>query len=532
MNSRTNRPVRGFVAARFAAARFAAALFAVALFACLALAPRTAEAATTTTVVDVPTRGVTQRFLYVRPDAPIANIVYIPGGSGNLGILDDGTMTTVEATCGPVSRNRDAFAALGFGVALVDATSDFMVYNSADIREVVRWLRNRDNIPTWIVGGSASTKAVVYFAADLPMTEPLGLVAFSPDYVDPARAALVKRPALVLSHQLDVGVHPTQVYDALTAAPAKENIVLSGGNNGTCGGYHLYQGIDATFVSTVAGFINQYNGTLVSQPAVANYQGLWWNSPANSESGWGINFAHQGDTIFASWFTYDVNGRGWWLVMTAQKTGAATYSGTLYETRGPAFNAVPFDPTKVLPNPVGIGTLTFTDADNGTFNYVIGSVNQTKSITRQQFGPLPTCTWGALNDLSLARNYQDLWWAKPAPSESGWGVNVSHQGDTVFATWFTYDLTGAPMWLVMTGQKVGTSVYAGDFYQTTGPPFSGPFDPNAVHPNKVGTGKLAFFDGNFGVFAYTITLPGMTTAADQVKSIEREIFNAPGTTCN
>jgi len=31
-----------------------------------------APAATTTTVVDVATRGVTQRFIYLRPDAPVA----------------------------------------------------------------------------------------------------------------------------------------------------------------------------------------------------------------------------------------------------------------------------------------------------------------------------------------------------------------------------------------------------------------------------------------------------------------------------
>jgi hypothetical protein len=35
-----------------------------------------------------------------------------------------------------------------------------------------------------------------------------------------------------------------------------------------------------------------------------NYEGLWWNAPAASESGWGINFTHQGDTIFATSFTY------------------------------------------------------------------------------------------------------------------------------------------------------------------------------------------------------------------------------------
>ena len=45
--------------------------------------------------------------------------------------------------------------------------------------------------------------------------------------------------------------------------------------------------------------------------ASLNFQGTWWNAPGGSESGWGINFAHQGDMIFATWFTHDANGRAW-----------------------------------------------------------------------------------------------------------------------------------------------------------------------------------------------------------------------------
>ena len=41
----------------------------------------------------------------------------------------------------------------------------------------------------------------------------------------------------------------------------------------------------------------------MSGATTPNYEGLWWRSPAGSESGWGINFAHQGDVIFATWFT-------------------------------------------------------------------------------------------------------------------------------------------------------------------------------------------------------------------------------------
>src|SRR6266511_3975250 len=119
--------------------------------------------------------------------------------------------------------------------------------------------------------------------------------------------------------------------------------------------------------------------------AAVNYEGLWWNAPAASESGWGINFAHQSDIIFASWFTYDLTGKGWWLVVTAQKTSPGVYSGTLYRTTGPAFNAVPFNPNNVVATPVGTATLSFTDGTTGTFAYTVNGVSQTKAVTREVF---------------------------------------------------------------------------------------------------------------------------------------------------
>ena len=58
-------------------------------------------------------------------------------------------------------------------------------------------------------------------------------------------------------------------------------------------------------------------------------EGPWWSAPAGSESGWGLTLAHQDDVIFATWFTYDANGKAMWLSMTALRTGANTYAGTL-----------------------------------------------------------------------------------------------------------------------------------------------------------------------------------------------------------
>jgi predicted dienelactone hydrolase len=260
-----------------------------------------------------------------------------------------------------------------------------------------------------------------------------------------------------------------------------------------------------------------YNGA----PAT-NYSGLWWNAPAGSEAGWGINFAHQGDVIFATWLTYDGTGTAWWLSMTAPQTVDGTYSGTIYQTNGPAFSAVPFDPHNVTATAVGSGTLVFTDASNGTFDYTVNGTTQIKMITREVFGPLPTCVFGAQPNLAAATNYQDLWWNA---AESGWGINLTQQGSTIFATWFTYNQNGNPLWLSVTATPQGGS-YAGTLYQASGPSYNAvPFDPTHVTLMPVGSAMFTFANGNSATFAYT------AFGISQSKAITRQVFEPPGTVC-
>ncbi len=270
-----------------------------------------------------------------------------------------------------------------------------------------------------------------------------------------------------------------------------------------------------------------FNGTTSVPTAPTNFGGLWWNAPGGSEAGWGINFAHQGDVIFATWLTYDRNGEPWWLSMTAANTGGNTFAGTLYETRGPAFRAMPFDPGAVTSRAVGTGTLTFGDADSGAFGYVVDGVMQTKVITREVFStPAPVCLFGATAILASATNYQDLWWNAPGGSESGWGINLTHQGNLIFATWFTYDMNGNPLWLSSTLVKATGPTYAGTLYRSTGPAFNAtPFDPAKVARMAVGAAGLTFADGNSATFSYTVN------GIAQSKAITRQIFRAPGTAC-
>jgi hypothetical protein len=258
---------------------------------------------------------------------------------------------------------------------------------------------------------------------------------------------------------------------------------------------------------------------------VPNFTGLFWSSPAGSEAGWGISLAHQGDIIFATWFTYDLAGKGWWLTMTAPQVAAGAYTGVLYATTGPAFDAVPFNPAQVAQTQVGTGTLSFSDANNATFAYTVNGATQAKNITRQVFGPLPVCVTATTN-LATATNYQDLWWASPAGSEAGWGIHFTHQGDTIFATWFTYDRDHTPLWLSVTAPKTAPGVYSGTLYRSTGPAFNAvPFDPAKVALTAVGTATFTFADGNDASLAYDVY------GVQEVKSITRQVFQPPGTVC-
>ena len=268
---------------------------------------------------------------------------------------------------------------------------------------------------------------------------------------------------------------------------------------------------------------NGATGT-VSLPTPLNFQALWYKSPAESESGWGVNIAHQGDIFFVTWFTYDTDGSQMWLVGPAvTRTTGNTYSGALYRTTGPAFNSVPFGAINFVA--VGTATFNFTDANTGTFAYNVNGVTQTKAITRQIFDTPPTCAAGGTP--GAPPNFSDLWYRAPAESEPGWGVNLMHQANILFATWFTYDATGKGMWVV--GPRVERTTgntFTGALFRTTGPAFSAnPWNPGNVAATQVGTATFEFADANTGTFSYTVN------GISQVKSITRQSFGTPPTVC-
>ena len=283
---------------------------------------------------------------------------------------------------------------------------------------------------------------------------------------------------------------------------------------------------------------NSYNAYAVG--AAPSYEGLWWNA---SESGWGLSVAHQGDILFAVWYTFDHDGSPMWLVMPAARltnddmddmTGMMDmmmmgsmrnppiYTGTLYRSNGPAFSDATFDRNAVGVTEVGMGTLMFKSSGNGVFAYTVGNFAQSKNITRLAYSQaMPECTLGGA--AGAKANYQDLWWN---PSESGWGVNIAHQGDTLFATWYTYGADGKGLWLVMSdAAKSGASSYTGAVYRASGPAFDAPWDASKVKVSEVGQATFSFDAAGKGSFSYSVS------GVSQTKSIQRIVYSLPATVC-
>ena len=117
-------------------------------------------------------------------------------------------------------------------------------------------------------------------------------------------------------------------------------------------------------------------------------------------------------------------------------------------------------------------------------------------------------------------NYSDLWWN---PSESGWGVNIAQQADTLFATFFIYGDGGQAVWysVTLTLQAVGPTgqpVYAGPLYLTSGTPIGQPYNPALQKYREVGTATVEFAGAANALLTYSVD--GIAVA----KQITRQTF--------
>ena len=110
----------------------------------------------------------------------------------------------------------------------------------------------------------------------------------------------------------------------------------------------------------------------------------------------------------------------------------------------------------------------------------------------------------------------DLWWIH---TESGWGIQLVQNHNTIFATLFAYGPDNQPIWYTATLIYEGSSVWSGTLYKTTGPWFgAGVFDPSTVTVVAVGTMTVTATSIATATLTYTVNGVAVT------KAIERELL--------
>jgi hypothetical protein len=256
-----------------------------------------------------------------------------------------------------------------------------------------------------------------------------------------------------------------------------------------------------------------------------NFTGPWYNA---AESGWGLNIVHQGDVLFPTWFTYDTDGKPLWLVVSgATKQADASYVGDIYRVVGVPFNQINGVASRTVTK-LGSAKLSFANTGALSFNYTLNNMpTQTNVLTRVPIGSgTPVCET-TIASRATATNYSDIWWN---PQESGWGINLFHQDNLMFATWFTYDANGRDTWYTVSrAEAQADGSFTGAIQQvTTGTPYNQingtPAFPAGGAPN-VGNMTFRFTNGEKGSMTYTI---GNVT---QTKTFERQQFSAPAQVC-
>ena len=116
---------------------------------------------------------------------------------------------------------------------------------------------------------------------------------------------------------------------------------------------------------------------------------------------------------------------------------------------------------------------------------------------------------------SFSTDFTDLWFN---PAESGWGVNLIQQGNTIFATLFVYGPEQTARWYVASGLVgISSTTFTGPLYRTTGPYFGAAWTGGGP---AVQVGTMTFNFNTPTTSTLTYSVDGVTVT----KSVQRQTF--------
>ena len=259
--------------------------------------------------------------------------------------------------------------------------------------------------------------------------------------------------------------------------------------------------------------------------SISPMTGLWNNV---SEDGWGTMIVQQYDMMFVTTYTYDSSGNPLWYVASNCAVSGDHCSGSLYKVVGGTVPTVAWNGAAKQVSLVGSVTVSFSDVDHGTMALTINGASSTKSFARFLFATPGTAAppgTGFTVDQSKASTssgaspISGLW---NNASEDGWGTMIVQQYGMMFATMYTYDAAGNPLWYVAPSCAVSANRCSGSLYRVSGgtPPTVTWNGANKV-VSAVGTVTVTFANADSGSMALSIN------GASATKSFARSVFRGP-----
>jgi len=228
--------------------------------------------------------GVTQSYLMLTPEKPIATVILFAGYGGYLDITKSGIQQPSENF---LVRSRELFAARNFITVVIDTPSDFSSTegilgwratktHAQDLQKIISKLRQTADVPLWLVGTSRGTISVANAAARLQENGPDGIVLTATvveaggrnsGYVGDVDLEKIRVPTLIVHHDEDGCVvcdfyTAKQLPSEIKNASRIEFIAVSGGKPAeprSCGplSEHGFFGIEASVINRIAAWIIQ-----------------------------------------------------------------------------------------------------------------------------------------------------------------------------------------------------------------------------------------------------------------------------------
>jgi hypothetical protein len=242
-------------------------------------------------IVEIKTRGdVVQKYLLIEPENPTASVILFAGGHGGLEVqsytFGDPGVKWGEKNF--LVKTREMFADNGLLVAVIDSPSDNLKMRAVwrmgqehadDVNSVIKSLKEKHNVPVWLVGTSMGTFSATNAAIRInPGVD--GLVLTSsvtignksikqshPKGILEMDFSKITVPSLIVSHKGDkCAVTPPEdseeIKNALSNAKKVEVFYYTGGNkpkSEPCQALseHGFYGIEEDVVNDICKYIKE-----------------------------------------------------------------------------------------------------------------------------------------------------------------------------------------------------------------------------------------------------------------------------------